>query len=207
MPPAAVTASLIRPTSGLAVRPEKPSDPPHFTPSTNSESGARVRSACEAIPTSSATSARPSSISSPRRLRAERADVGGFGDPGEQRRDLVGLAAEPDDQHAPGIGMAGERGEQCPGALEIVPELRAAEGMGEGMDAVDPAGVDRICARGDLPRGARDAADGGDHPDLIACADAPVRAGVTKETFRLRMRRVVALGAVGIGAAGGERGR
>ena len=46
---------------------------------------------------------------------------------GEQRGDLVLLAAQPDDQHAAGIGMAGEAGEDRARAVEVVAELRAAD--------------------------------------------------------------------------------
>jgi hypothetical protein len=77
--------------------------------------------------------------------------------------------------------VAGERGENIAGSGEVVAELRAAEGMGEGVDAVDLAGVEDGGALGDLLRGARDAADGGDDPDLVAGADAAIGAVVAIE--------------------------
>src|SRR3954467_10560179 len=59
--------------------------------------------------------------------------------------------------------------------------------MGEGVDAVDRLGVTGMGDGGDLLRGAADAADRGQNPDLVARADAAVRAAVAEEAGRLRI--------------------
>ena len=63
-PPRAASQSEKRPTSGLAVRPEKPSDPPHLRPTTSSETGTSTRSFGRAA-SSSAMSSSPRAYSSP----------------------------------------------------------------------------------------------------------------------------------------------
>ena len=47
-PPRAMSRSEKRPTVGLAVMPERPSEPPHFMPTTSSEAGISSRSNCPA---------------------------------------------------------------------------------------------------------------------------------------------------------------
>src|SRR5207237_8495187 len=105
-----------------------------------------------------------------------RADVGAPGDAGEQPAQLVGFAAEAEQQDAARIGMAGQSREQAARAVQILAKLRAAEGMGESMDAVDPARMTDRGARGDLLRRPGHAADRAAHPDFVACADAAVSA-------------------------------
>ena len=65
MPPAAASRSEKRPSSGLAVSPEKPSEPPHFRPTTSADSGRGWRWARDACSTSSSTRAAASVISLP----------------------------------------------------------------------------------------------------------------------------------------------
>src|SRR6266567_3794914 len=43
LPPRAASKSAVRPIAGFAEMPEKPSDPPHFSPTLNAESGAGER--------------------------------------------------------------------------------------------------------------------------------------------------------------------
>jgi len=58
-------------------------------------------------------------------LSGEREDVGArrLGDRGEERVELVRLAPETDDQHAAGIGVAGQRGEDRARPGEIFAQL------------------------------------------------------------------------------------
>ena len=64
LPLPAATKSAIRPTSGFAVKPLKPSEPPHFMPMTKSDTGHGVRLSLRICATNSSTAARPCSISS-----------------------------------------------------------------------------------------------------------------------------------------------
>ena len=123
----------MRPTRGLAVRPEKPSEPPHLSPTTRSAS---VQGVAPRLPRrlgqlGDEGEARLDLVGLA--LRAQRADTAAQfrGDLREQQVELVRFAAEADQQHAAGIGMAGERGEDRAGAGEVLAELGAAEGMGE----------------------------------------------------------------------------
>ena len=102
----------------------------------------------------------------------------------EQRGELVAFAAEPDDEHAACVGMLRERRKQPARMAEVVAELRTAEGVLEGVDAVDAPGValarDPCDAGGEIA----DAADGGQDPDLVARADAAVGAAIAGEAAR-----------------------
>jgi hypothetical protein len=91
------------------------------------------------------------------------------------------FAAQPDDQHAAGIGMTGEACHDGPRAFQVLTELRAAVRMREGVDAVDRI-TDQCCGlRGDTLRGARDATDGRQDPDLVTRADNAVGADIAFE--------------------------
>src|SRR6185369_17670567 len=118
-----------------------------------------------------------------RRLRGERADVRALrlGNLLQQRLELVRLAAESEDQHAAGIGMPRECGDELARALEIAAELRATELMWERIHAVNAifAAVRRLPR--DALRSAADAADRAKNPDLVARADATVGAPVAHE--------------------------
>ena len=61
--------------------------------------------------------------------------------------------------------------------------------MGEGVHAIDRATVPGIGGRGDLLRGAGDAADRRQHPDFIARADPAVGAAIALERGRPRLRQ------------------
>ena len=63
-PPQDTSQSLKRPTSGFAVSPLNPSDPPHLSPTVSSETDASVRTSTR-FASSSRTSASPASNSSP----------------------------------------------------------------------------------------------------------------------------------------------
>ena len=104
VPPAPVTASLIRPTRGLAVSPEKPSEPPHLTPSTSVESGTGSRCACAAIPTSSSTRASPSSISSPAACAPRVRTLAPAAMPGSSRSSWLDSQPRPSSSTPPALG-------------------------------------------------------------------------------------------------------
>ncbi len=102
--------------------------------------------------------------------------------------------------------MLRERREQRARMAEVVAELRAAEGVLEGMHAVDASGM--ACAgnsrnaRGEVA----DAADGRNDPYLVACPDASVGAQIALESLDgdrrvlLATRRVGTLKAKGVAA-------
>ncbi len=126
-----------------------------------------------------------------RSLRRERADVLALRlwNFLQQRLELVRLAAEPEDQHAARVGMAGKRRDQLASAFEIAAELRAAELMRERVYAVDAV----LAALGGQSRDAlgcaADAADGAEDPDLVARADSSVRTSIAHERQRLCTHR------------------
>ena len=65
VPPCAIRKSENIPNNGLAVIPEKPSEPPHFRPTRNSDRGTSVRSSLDASAYKSRRISIPSSYSSP----------------------------------------------------------------------------------------------------------------------------------------------
>ena len=119
-------------------------------------------------------------------LRVEKADAlrverAGFGEEGLER---VVLAAEAEDQHRGGVRVADQAGEDPAGVAEVVAELRAAVGMGEGVDAIDrAAGPDELLRRevGDALAGDVDAGDRVDDPDLVAGRRAAIGTAVAEE--------------------------
>jgi hypothetical protein len=140
-------------------------------------------------------------------LRAERSDIGGRIDLGQQRLHLVGFATQPDDQHAAGIGMAGQRGEDGARAGKVVAQLRAAERMDEGVNAVDAAGMAARGPLGDLLGGAGDTSDGREDPDFVARADAAVHAAIAFEVCFTAGADGMGMRAVEILAGALQRGR
>ena len=209
MPPAAVTASLMRPTRGLAVRPEKPSEPPHLTPSTSSDERHRLA------------------------LRL-RGDLDQFVDQREPLLDLVlGLPARRacggwrprrprasslpvwlDSQPSPTISTPPALGWLASAASSLrvparsSPSCEQPNGWAKAWTPSIAAGVAGGGALGDLLRGARDAADRRDHPDLVARADAAIGPAIALEdgTAPAAVPRR-GDGLVGIAAAGLQRGR
>ena len=65
VPPCAIRKSENIPSNGLAVIPEKPSEPPHFSPTRSSDKGTSVRSSLDALAYKSRRISIPSSYSSP----------------------------------------------------------------------------------------------------------------------------------------------
>jgi hypothetical protein len=194
----------------LAVSPDSPSDPPHFTPRgkrRQRDGAARRRGGDRDQFVDEGERGLEIVLDRLRRQRADRRAAFG-GDGFEERAALVALAAEPDDQHPAGVGMLRQRGEQRARMAQIVAELRTAERMFEGMDAVDKPGV----AHARDPRGPRrqiaDATDGGQDPDLVARADAAIGAAVSGEAAPGHGRgRGGCRGGVAIAIVAAERGR
>ena len=86
------------------------------------------------------------------RMRARSA----FGNLAEQLLELIRFAAQAEDQHAAGVRMARERGDQLARAIEIAAELRAAELMRKRVHAIDATGEAlRAAAARCVPRCAR----------------------------------------------------
>ena len=71
-------------------------------------------------------------------------------------------------QNGSSIGVAHQRSQQLAGLCMVVAGLAAAEGMGEGVQALDGAGDQILIVGNDLLGDVVDAAHGGDDPDLIA---------------------------------------
>src|SRR5580693_5410902 len=87
-----------------------------------------------------------------------------------EQLDLVVFATKPKHQDCRGIRMSRKARKQPLGALKIVPELRTAEGMIEGVDALYRAPLANQFLRSLLgdPRCCMvDAAHGIDDPDLV----------------------------------------
>jgi len=92
----------------------------------------------------------------------------------DQPVELIRFAAQADQQHTAGIGVAGQSGEQRAGAIQVFAELRAAVRVAECEDAIDRLAVTGVGDGGDPLGGAGDAADRGQNPDFVARADAAV---------------------------------
>jgi hypothetical protein len=173
----------MRPTSGLAVTPEKPSEPPHLRPTTRSETGIGSRRSCSAIGDQGLDGGQTVFQLVLDHLGREAAQAFAVDVRGrlQQGLQLVVLAAQAQDQHAAGVGVGGQARDQAAGVAEVVAQLRAAERVGEGVDAVDAAGEAGIGLLGDAAGGVGHAADGAQHPDLVAGADPAVLAAIAVE--------------------------
>ncbi len=114
------------------------------------------RASRSAIATSSASGRQPGVEFVAFGLRGEHAHTGQVGGAGvaPATLELIRFAAQPDDQHAAGIGMGGQRRQDAAGAGEVIAQLRTAERMGERMHAVDAAGESLRAGCGD-PLGGR----------------------------------------------------
>ncbi len=87
--------------------------------------------------------------------------------------------------------MHGQRGQQVAGVRQVVAQLRAAQRMGQGIDAVDAALEALAGLPGQALRRARHAADRAENPDFVADTDrAPILAqpvpAITHECARRR---------------------
>ena len=95
--------------------------------------------------------------------------------------DAAVLAAQAQQQHAAGVGMAAQVRQHLPGVVLVAAHLRAAVGMAEGVHAVH-AGQRRALQ----PPGQRGghvvyAAHGGHDPQLVADAHAAVLPAIARE--------------------------
>ena len=78
------------------------------------------------------------------------------------------LAAQREHQHSAGVGVADQRSQQLAGLGMVMAGLGAAEGMGEGVQAVDGAGDQILVVPHEGFGAVVDAADGG---DVLTCLD------------------------------------
>ena len=95
------------------------------------------------------------------------------------------LAAQMQHQNGGSIGVAHQRSQQLAGLCMVVAGLAAAEGMGEGVQALDGAGDQILIVGNDLLGDVVDAAHGGDDPDLIADGGTAVLAAEAHKGLRL----------------------
>jgi len=102
---------------------------------------------------------------------------------------LVGqvLAAEGKHQNSGSIGVAHQRSQQFAGLCMVMAGLAAAEGVGEGVQALDGASDQILVVGNDLLGDVVDAAHGGDDPDLVADGGAAVLAAEAHEGLRLHL--------------------
>ncbi len=144
VPPWRTRMSIAAPSAGLAVMPEKPSEPPHSRPIFRwlALTGSRLTalaagsiSSIAAMPAAMVARVPPvSCMTSVRtfgaRLQALRLDQAG---------DLVALAAQADDQHAGQVRVARVAGDRATQHVEVIARRRhaAAAGLRERGDAVD----------------------------------------------------------------------
>lgn len=116
------------------------------------------------------------------------------------------LTAQAQHQHAPGVGVADQGGQQLSGLGVVVPHLGAAEGVGEG---VQPLRVprDQVLVLSDQLLGdVIDAAHCGDDPKLVADARPAVRAAETPEGPGGHLGQIVGLVAVSVFPVLGQAG-
>ena len=140
LPPSAITRSDSAPTTGLAVMPEYPSEPPHFRPITSLPASTGVRRACAACSISSPSSSMPRGVLVRLILTVHKADVLLIGIAQSALAISlrpVGLASESNDQYAAGVGMAHQRQQSLARAHQVVAHLRTAIRMRICRDAVD----------------------------------------------------------------------
>ena len=106
------------------------------------------------------------------------------------------FAAQPQHQHAADVGVRRQIRQNRARILLIIAHLRAAVGVREGTDTLHAA-ADKLLRRTfQLAGNVVDAADGGQNPQLIAHADAPVFARIAHERrcrnfWNRRVRRVI----------------
>ncbi len=182
VPPAFASAVLMRPTSGLAVSPLNASEPPHFSPTTRSDRGRGTRASCLQQVREFLDRSHAVGHFVVHGLRVETANTAGVEVRGiEQGLQLIVLAPQADDEYAACIGVCGERSKNLPRVHEVITQLRTAKWMRQGVDPVHPTFEPLPCNFGDALRSARDAADGAEHPDLVARADAAVAPRIAKE--------------------------
>ena len=97
------------------------------------------------------------------------------------------LTAQMQHQNGSGIGMADEGGQQLAGLCVVMAGLAAAEGMGEGVEALDGAGDEVLIVGHHLLGDVVDTADGGDDPDLVADGGAAILAAEAHKGLRSRL--------------------
>lgn len=204
LPPDATSVSVKRPNRGLAVRPEKPSEPPHLRPTRSRDrgSGGARHCGCGGDQIVDRRQTRSGFVRHVLGDHAAHACTHRDRHRLQQRRHLVGFAAEADQQHTGRIGIGRQLRQDRPGSRQIVAELRTAEGMHEGVDAVDPTGMTRGRERCDALGGAGHTAHGRQDPDFIARTSGravaavvsvpdQVRGGDTRRCLRLPDHGVV----------------
>jgi len=92
---------------------------------------------------------------------------------------LVVFTPQTEQEDRSGIGMVGQTRKQLLRIDQIVAELRAAEGMIEGVDAIDGAAAQLLVGEiGNARRGVVHTADGIDDPDFIANAHRAIGTAV-----------------------------
>ena len=158
--------------------PLKPSEPPHLWPSTSADAGHGLAAVvAHALDQLVHAPAHPLHFVE-HVLRVEEANTAAVHVPrfGEQRVELVVLAAQPEHEHPAGVRMTHQSREHLTRMSEVVAELAAAVRMRERVHAVDRPGEALVRRSGDLLRRPVHAADGVDDPHLVARADAAVGA-------------------------------
>ena len=97
------------------------------------------------------------------------------------------LAAQRQHQNGSGIGVADQSGQQLAGLRMVMTGLAAAEGVGEGVEALDGAGDEVLIVGHHLLGDVVDTADGGDDPDLVADGGAAILAAEAHEGLGLHL--------------------
>ena len=97
------------------------------------------------------------------------------------------LTAQMQHQNGGGIGVTDEGGQQLAGLCVVMAGLAAAEGMGEGVEALDGAGDEVLIVGHHLLGDVVDTADGGDDPDLVADGGAAILAAEAHEGLGLHL--------------------
>src|SRR4029077_7651485 len=106
----------------------------------------------------------------------------------QQRAELIRLTPETHNENAAGVGVGSQGGQQTPRVRQIITQLRAAEGMGKGMNAVDTARESfRADARYSLGR-ACDTTHCAQNPDFIARRYTAVAAAISHERPEIGVR-------------------
>ena len=97
------------------------------------------------------------------------------------------LAAQMQHQNGSGIGVADQSGQQLAGLRMVMTGLAAAEGVGEGVEALNGTGDEVLIVGHHLLGDVVDTADGGDDPDLVADGGAAILAAEAHEGLGLHL--------------------
>jgi hypothetical protein len=127
---------------------------------------------------------------------------------GDQRAELIVLAAKTDHQYRAGIRVLGQGGQKLAGPAQVISQLGAAKGMSEGEDAVGESRKSGLRQFGDAAHGLGYAPDRAQYPNFVAYPDLSVCTSIAHEFAswrnhgrphrRLAVRILIVPGKIGV---------